>query len=212
MHHSFALFLTMIFGVISTTKAQKWEQHETTKGDTIVRTIIYVDKEGNEIEDSTNTHKIIEKYKDYYLLSSKRFNLKGEPTEDIRGVHHQKIFLMKFFKFYDKNGQSLRLVQDPYYHKQGNATYCIYKYNEHSDLLEVCFYKDELVKDKKTGKVIRNRLDAVAIYKGMIHKYQYKYSRNRKTIKEYSYNLKGEYVERRILKRKRAKKKALERF
>lgn len=187
--------------------AQEWKVTEFNKGDTLVRTEVYVDTMGAPIADSTGTHQIISEYKDYYLLKSERFGLNYEPTEDERGVHKQVIFLKKFFKFYDKEGKPLRVVKEPYSYEQSNATYYILKYNEHSDLLEVRFYKDDVIENEVAGVYVRRQADAVESYKGMIHKYQFKYSRNRKTIKEYRYNIRGDFVEMRILKQVRIKKK-----
>lgn len=187
--------------------AQEWKITKFNRGDTLVTTEVYVDQEGNPITDSTQTHKIVSEYKNYYLLKSERFGLNGEQTEDERGVHKQVIFLKKFFKFYDKEGNSLRVVKEPYYYEQSNATYYVMKYNEYSDLLEVRFYKEDVIENEVAGVYTKRQADAVESYKGMIHKYQFKYSRNRKTIKEYRYNIRGDFVEMRILKQVRVKKK-----
>lgn len=203
-------FLTFFFLIMHTaleSTAQEWKKTEFNKGDTLVHIELYVDEKGKPIADSLGTHKIVSEYKNYYLLKSERFGLDGARTEDHRGVHQQVIFLKKFFKFYDKEGNPLQWVKEPYAYEQSNATYCIFKYNKHSDLLEVCFYKDDVLEKGTAGVYVRKRTDAVESYKGMIHKYQYKYSRNRNTIREYTYNIRGDFVEMRILKRKRIKKK-----
>jgi hypothetical protein len=202
----FWVFFFLTYAVLDGT-AQEWETTEFNKGDTLVSTKVYLDKAGNPIADSTRTHKIVSEYKDYYLLRLQRFGLNGAPTTDERGVHKQVIFLKKFFKFYDKEGNSLREVKEPYYYEQSNATYCIFKYNEHSDLLEVRFYKDEVIEKEVAGIYVRIQVDAVESYKGMVHKYQFRYSKNRKTIKEYQYNIRGDFIEMRILKRVRVRKK-----
>lgn len=191
--------------------AQKWKYSQGEEGDTLVQIQTYVDLEGQGIEDSTQTHKIVSKYKDYYLLSWERFRLDGTAAADRRGVHKKVIFLKRFFKFYDIHGQSLLEVRDPYYYEQGDATYCIYKYNKHSDLLEVCFYKDEVVIDQYTGKETRSRLKAVEAYNSMVHRYHFKYFWNRKILKEYSYSINDRFIEKKVFVRKRirvgAKKK-----
>jgi|VirMetMinimDraft_7_1064189.scaffolds.fasta_scaffold65323_1 hypothetical protein len=193
--------------VASNATAQEWKTIESNREDTLVSTAIYVDAAGEPIKDSTGTHRIVSEYKDYYLLKSERFGLHGERTEDERGVHKQVIFLKKFFKFYDKAGKSLLVVKEPYYYEQSNASYSIFKYNEHSDLLEVRFYKDNILIDKNTGIYTRKRSKAVESYTGMIHKYQFKYFRRRKVIKEYQYNIRGDYAEMRIFRRVRVKTK-----
>lgn len=187
--------------------AQEWKTTEFNKEDTLVSTRVYLDNTGKSIADSTNTHKIVSEYKDYYLLKSQRFGLDGAATADERGVHKQVIFLKKFFKFYDKEGNALREVKEPYYYEQSNATYCIFKYNEYGDLLEVRFYKDEVIEKEVAGIYVRIQVDAVESYEGMVHKYQFKYSKNRKTIKEYQYDIRGDFIEMRILKRVRVRKK-----
>lgn len=205
MNRIIYLFVFLIIG-LSSSSAQDWKVVEVNDGDTLVSTAIYVDENDKPIADSTGTHKVISRYKNYYLLKSERFGLSGEPTEDNRGVHRQVIFLKKFFKFYDKEGNPLLQVKEPYAYEQSNATYCIFKYNRHSDLLEVRYYKDNVIEKDVRGVYVRIPTDAVESYKGMIHKYQFKYSKSRKTIREYSYNVRGDFVEMRILKRRRIKK------
>lgn len=200
------IFFFLTYGVLDGT-AQEWKKTEFNRGDTLVSTEIYVDETGKPIVDSTKTHRIVSEYKNYYLLKMQRFGLNGEPTEDERGVHKQVIFLKKFFKFYDKEGKTLRVVKEPYYYERSNATYYILKYNEHSDLLEVRFYKDNVVENEVAGVYTRMQTNAVESYEGMIHKYQFKYFRRRKKIKEYKYNIRDDYVEMRVLIRVRVKKK-----
>jgi hypothetical protein len=202
----FWVFFFLIYGVSNGT-AQEWKTTEFNRGDTLVSTETYVDVAGEPIADSTRTHQIVSEYKNYYLLKSERFGLNGERTEDKRGIHKKVIFLKKFLKFYNKEGKPLREVKEPYYYEQSNATYSISKYNEHGDLLEVCFYKDNVIVSGVTGIYIRKRSDAVESYTGMTHKYQFRYFRKRKVIKEYQYNIRGDYTEMRILKRIKTKKK-----
>ncbi|MBL4649028.1 MAG: hypothetical protein JKY03_04800 [Aureispira sp.] len=202
----FGIFFFLTCTVLDST-AQEWKTTEFNKGDTLVSTAIYVDESGKSIMDSLGTHRIVSEYKNYYLLKMQRFGLNNEPTEDERGVHKQVIFLKKFFKFYDKKDKTLRVVKEPYYYEQSNANYYVLKYNEHSDLLEVRFYEDAVIESGVVGIYIRKQINAVESYNGMIHKYQFKYSRNRRKIKEYQYNIRGDYVELRILIRVRVKKK-----
>lgn len=202
----FGIFFFLTCTVLDGT-AQEWETTEFNKGDTLVSTAVYVDSSGKPIVDSFGTHRIVSEYKNYYLLKMQRFGLNNEPTEDERGVHKQVVFLKKFFKFYDKEGKTLRVVKEPYNYEQSNANYYVLKYNEHSDLLEVRFYEDAVIENGVVGIYIRKQINAVESYNGMIHKYQFKYSRNRRKIKEYQYNIRGDYVELRILIRVRVKKK-----
>ena len=199
------LFL-LTYGTLESV-AQEWKKTESNRGDTLVVTETYLDASGNPIVDWTETHRIVSEYKNYYMLKMQRFGLNGEPTEDERGGHKQVIFLEKFFKCYDKNGKTLRRVKEPYSYERSNATYCILKYNEHSDLMEVRFYKDNVIENNVAGVYTRIQTNAVESYEGMIHKYQFKYFRRRKKIKEYQYNIRDDYVEMRVLIRVRVKKK-----
>jgi hypothetical protein len=201
----FGIFFFLIAAVLDST-AQEWKKTEFNRGDTLVSTETCVDETGKPCVDSKGTHRIVSEYKNYYLLKMERFGLNGEPTEDERGVHKQLIFLKKFFKFYDKNGKTLREVKEPYYYERSNATYYILKYNEHGDLLEVRFYKDNVIENDVAGVYTRVQTNAVESYEGMIHKYQFKYFRRRKKIKEYQYNIRDDYVEMRVLIRIRVKK------
>ncbi|BDS09902.1 hypothetical protein [Aureispira anguillae] len=199
--------LVFLCSLCSYGMAQEWKTTETRSGDTLVQTQIYVNEKGEKIEDSTQTHKIVSKYRNYYLLNWERFRLDGTAAEDERGVHRKVMFLKKFFKFYNKNQKPLRWVRDAYHYEQGNATYCIFKYNERGDLIEVRFYRDKVERDPTTGIIVRNRLNAIEAYEGMVHRYQFKYFWNRKILKEYAYSIKNEFIDKRVFVGKRVNKK-----
>jgi len=202
------LVVSILLSLPFLSTAQEWKSTEVAAEDTIVQTQVYVDDKGNPISDTTGTHKIVYKYLKYYLLGWERYSLENKPTEDVRGVHRKEKF-WKYYKFYDKNNQQLSQVKDSYKYDQGNATYCIYKYNEHGDIIEVAYYKDEAVLDKKENVVVRNRVKAVGAYKGMTHKFIYHHSNHSKIIKEHLYGLDNKLQEVKTFKRKPPKKKKM---
>lgn len=184
--------------------AQSWKTTETKSGDTIIETKILI-KDGQAVSDTLETHKIVYKYLKFSLLEWRRYGINGEPTEDDRGIHRKEKF-WKYFKFFDKNGKQVLTVQDSYFYEQGDATYCIYKYDSHGDLIEVAYFKDEVVYDKNQKFIVRNQINAVDAYLGMGHKYAYEYFQNGRMLKERVYDRANLLKETRTLKLKKEKK------
>lgn len=186
------------------TTAQSWKTTEVKSGDTIIETKILI-QDGQHVNDSTGTHKIVYKYLKFNLLEWKRYDAYGQPAEDDRGIHRKEKF-WKYFKFYDKTGKQILTVQDGYSYEQGDATYCIYKYDTHGNLIEVAYYKDEVVYDKNNRFVVRNQINAVDAYLGMGHKYTYEHFQHGRTLKEHVYDRNNTLKETRTLKLKKDKK------
>jgi YD repeat-containing protein len=184
--------------------AQSWKTTELKSGDTIIETKILI-HDNQAVHDTTGTHKIVYKYLKFNLLEWRRYDIHGQPAEDDRGVHRKEKF-WKYFKFYDKNNKQLHSVQDSYSYEQGDATYCVYKYDAHGNLIEVTYYKDEVVYDKDNRFVVRNQLNAVDAYLGMGHKYTYEYFQHGRTLKEHVYGRDNVLKETRTLKLKKDKK------
>lgn len=198
----FCFFLNLFSSV---SLAQSWKTTETKSGDTLIETKILI-QDNQAVDDTTGTHKIVFKYLNFSLLEWRRYNNHGAPAEDDRGIHKKEKF-WKYFKFYDKNGKQLPFVQDSYSYEHGDATYCTYKYDSHGNLIEVTYYKDEVVYDKDNRFVVRNQINAVDAYLGMGHKYTYEYFNHGKLLKEHIYDRSNVLKETRTLKLKKDRKK-----
>ncbi len=202
MNQLFLILITCFLALPFYSFGQQWTFSETTVNDTIFEIQTYVDSTGTALEDSTGTHKIVRKYFDHYFGGWKRFDLAGNPAEDARGIHRKEKF-WKYFKFFAKDGSQLKTVKDSYQYDHGDATYCIYSYNELGNLVEVAYFKDGLV----VGNAAPTPIKAVGAYKGMTHRFVYRHSRGSKTIKEFLYAKDGHLQDIKIFKKNKAKKK-----
>lgn len=202
---AYVLFFTL-FGLLpALAVGQKWQQNTTYKGDTMVTVERYMGADGQPLEDSTGTHKIVSTFHNYYLLFSFRYDANDKASEDHRGVHHVAKF-WKYFKFYDKNGAQVRRVKDAYQYTQSDATHCVYVYDEKGNLIEVSYFKEEPQYDSDNQRIGTKSTKAVAAYKGMAHRYVYKHLRKSKILKELNYSKDGRLQDRRVFKRTKVRR------
>lgn len=185
------LFIFSLLSLLSLNNyAQKWFSTEEEKKDTTIQTKLYKGKKGELLEDSTGTHKIIYKFHNSEMYCWFRFDKSGKPSEDERGIH-KKVEYWKYYKFYDKNGNIVKEVDD-----LGGTlfdpVYRTFKFDENGDLIELSYWTSH-EKEKKPHYESNF---------GMIHKYIWKHNRETNISTQYAYYLSGELANKTILKRK----------
>jgi hypothetical protein len=180
-------YLLLIFAafVFSGVFAQAEEREtETVSGDTI--TTVYSKYENGKPVETKGSHKRVYKFMKEMngtsvskgaFISEKFFDLNGNPAEPYG--YHKKVKYWKYYKFYDKKGDPVLYVEEPYFYEWSDASIITYEFHKNGDLKSVAYYAYD-----SNGKL---KPTAGAYLNADVHKYVYTFDRKKGTVKEKIY-------------------------